>query len=246
MKIIGVIPARFGSSRLPGKPLADIVGKPMIQHVYERSLSSGLDELIVATDDERIFNAVKKFSGNVIMTSKNCSSGTERCAEVILKIKKKFDVVINIQGDEPLLDSSHIRLLAKALKDDETEIATLIIRIHQSEDLFQPSVVKVVLNKKKEALYFSRSPIPFVRNYKENEWLKKNIFYKHIGMYGYKTEVLKKIVQLTPAPLEQAESLEQLRWLENDFAIQCIITDKETISVDMQVDLERVRKLVGN
>jgi 3-deoxy-manno-octulosonate cytidylyltransferase (CMP-KDO synthetase) len=243
VKIIGIIPARFASSRLPGKPLAVIAGKPMIQHVYEKSLSAKLDEIVVATDDKRIFDAVKKFGGNVVMTSTNCNSGTERCAEVISKSKKKFDLVINIQGDEPLLDPLHIQLLIKALKKD-AQIATLVTKILKSQDLFQASVVKVVLSKKKEAMYFSRSAIPFIRNFKEDEWLKKNIFYKHIGMYAYKIKTLKKIVQLSPTLLEQAESLEQLRWLENGFSIQCIITDKETVSVDTPEDLERVRELI--
>lgn len=244
MKTIGIIPARFASTRLPGKPLADIAGKPMIQHVYERSRSANLDELLVATDDERILNAVKNFGGKAIMTSENCNSGTERCADALLKTKKEFDAVINIQGDEPLLDSSHIQLLVNVLKAGEAQIATIITPISKFEELFQPSVVKVVLNNKNEALYFSRSVIPFVRNYKENEWLKKNIFYKHIGMYGYKTEALNKIVGLLPSPLEEAESLEQLRWIENGFAVQCIIADKETISVDTEEDLERVKKLI--
>lgn len=237
MKFTGIIPARFASSRFPGKPLADIKGKPMIQHVYEQSLKA-LTEVYVATDDERIAKAVKVFGGKVVMTSSKHQSGTDRCAEVADKMKFDDSIIINIQGDEPFIDPKQIELLKDCFKRENTKIATLIKKINKGEDLFNPDKPKVVINKNMQALYFSRSPIPYIRNKASNEWLDSHDFYNHIGIYAYRSDVLKHITQLDVSPLEDTEKLEQNRWLENGYTIYVNITELDSISIDTPEDLK--------
>ncbi len=245
MKILGVIPARFASTRFPGKPLVDIAGKPMIQRVYEKSLQAGsLTDLIVATDDERIYNTVKSFNGHVIMTSSEHQSGTDRCAEVAEKVSG-FDVVINIQGDEPLVDPNQINLVSACFNEPHTQLATLVKAIKSEDELFNHNTPKVILNNKNEAQYFSRETIPFLRNYPKEEWLKNHTFYKHIGIYGYTVDVLKAISKLSLSSLEKAEALEQLRWLENGYKIKVSFTDSETLAIDTPEDLEKVLSVIN-
>lgn len=239
MKILGIIPARFASTRFPEKALADIGGQTMIERVYRQvKKANSLEKVIVATDHTKIEKHVLDFGGEVIMTSESHVSGTDRCFEVLSKQKGNFDYVINVQGDEPFIASEQIDLLASLL-DGTTQLATLVKRIDKKEDLFNPNVVKAVINLQKEALYFSRSAIPHVRNTTEGEWLGKNSFYKHIGMYAYRTDMLKKISTLPPSSLERAETLEQLRWLENGLKIKVAETTSETIGIDTPEDLQR-------
>lgn len=245
MKTLAIIPARYASTRFPGKPLAVIHGKPMIRRVYEQvTKCHSINEAIVATDDERIRNAVKEFGGKVMMTSSDHQSGTERCAEVIMNMIGDFDVVINVQGDEPFILPEQLDLLCSCFENPSVGIATLIKRIIKREELFNTNVVKVVINKQNEALYFSRSAIPHMRGVSEDYWITMGNYYKHIGIYGYRPDTLEKIVTLPANALEKAESLEQLRWLANDFKIQTAVTDFETISVDTIEDLEHARKFL--
>lgn len=267
MKVLGVIPARYASTRFEGKPLVEIKGKTMIQRVYEQvQKAKNLAKVVVATDDERIFNHVQAFGGEVMMTSTAHQSGTDRCAEVIDKIntdliinslgiknepilfdkitpkRKKitFDAVVNIQGDEPFIDPSQIDKLVEILGNTEGGIATLAKRMDSQEAIHNPNIVKVVFSEKGKALYFSRSPIPFLRSVKIEDWHKTSHFYKHIGLYAYSTSILRDIAKLPPSPLERIESLEQLRWLENGYSISVGITDLETIGIDTPNDLEKV------
>ncbi len=240
MKILGIIPARFASSRFPGKPLADIAGKSMIQRVYEQCCkSSSLQKVIVATDDPRILDHVKNFGGDAIMTSDTHVSGTDRCSEVA-SLFPDFDVFINIQGDEPLIDPLQIDLLCNCFKDEKAELATLIKKITTADELFNPNTPKVVFNKNMEAIYFSRNTIPFVRNSVQEEWLKDHTYYKHIGIYGYRSSILSEITKLEISLLEKAEALEQLRWVENGFKIKVAITDKESQAIDTPEDLQKL------
>lgn len=237
--ILGIIPARYASTRFPGKPLADIGGKSMIQRVYEQVKKSKLiADVIVATDNQQIMNHVTQFGGRVRMTKESHASGTDRCYEALTLQKAQFDYVINIQGDEPFIQPEQIDLLA-GLLDGNTEIATLVKKIEDAEQLFNPNTVKAVVASNGEALYFSRSTVPHIRNTAETEWLNKHTFYKHIGMYAYRTDVLKKLTALPVSPLEKAESLEQLRWLENGFRIKVAETKTETIGIDTPEDLQR-------
>ncbi|MDR0798301.1 MAG: 3-deoxy-manno-octulosonate cytidylyltransferase [Dysgonamonadaceae bacterium] len=241
MKFVGIIPARYASTRFPGKPLIDLRGKPMIQRVYER-VSELLDETVVATDDERIASAVVGFGGNAIMTSLHHRSGTDRCYEAYTQLKSSYDVVVNIQGDEPFIRPSQIELLKQCFLENETQIATLIQAFtpeNTPEDLFNPNTPKVVVNARQQALYFSRSVIPYVREKPFSEWLQSHVFYKHIGIYAYKAEILKELITLSPSNLEKAESLEQLRWLENGYTITTRVTQEKTIGIDTPQDLER-------
>ncbi len=246
MNFLGIIPARYASTRFPGKPLADINGKPMIQKVYEQA-QQALDYVYVATDDKRIEEAVKSFGGKVIMTSPNHQSGTDRIAEaasfITEKLKLNFDVVINIQGDEPFIQPEQINLLKSCFNNPSTEIATLIKKITNSDEIFDPNKVKVVIAKDNRALYFSRSPIPFVRGENQEDWLNKNSFFKHIGMYAYRFNALMEVTKLKQSNLELSESLEQLRWLENGYWIQTEITEHESIGIDTPEDLIRVKKM---
>ncbi len=240
MKILGIIPARFASSRFPGKPLADIAGKSMIRRVYEQCRkSSSLHKVIVATDDQRIFDHVKNFGGDAIMTSINHVSGTDRCSEVA-SLFPEFDIFINIQGDEPLIDPLQIDLLCKCFEDENTSLATLVKKISSTDELFNPNTPKVILNKDMQAIYFSRNAIPFLRNSNQDNWLNDHLFYKHIGIYGYKSATLLEITKLQMSVLEKAEALEQLRWVENGYKIKVAITDKESQAIDTPEDLQKL------
>lgn len=242
MKFIGIIPARYASTRFPGKPLADLHGKPMIQRVYEQ-VQNVLDQVVVATDDEKIENAVIAFGGNVIMTSDQHTSGTDRCYEAFCKAGSGYDTIINIQGDEPFIRPEQIELLKNCFADPHTQIATLVKPFHPEDDfetvLFNPNSPKVVMNKNNEAMYFSRSVIPYFRGKHHTEWLGNHTYYKHIGLYGYRADILKEITSLPPSSLEIAESLEQLRWLENGYRIKVGITNVETIGIDTPEDMEK-------
>ncbi|WP_102408449.1 3-deoxy-manno-octulosonate cytidylyltransferase [Parabacteroides bouchesdurhonensis] len=242
MKFLGIIPARFASTRFPGKPLADMDGKPMIQRVYEQ-VQNVLDAVYVATDDSRIESAVRSFGGNVVMTSDQHRSGTDRCYEAYRKIGDGYDIVINIQGDEPFIHPQQIETLKACFSDKHVQIATLVKPFRPDDDfettLFNANSPKVVLNKNMEAMYFSRSIIPYMRGKKYTEWLPNHVYYKHIGLYAYLANVLKEITSLPQSSLEIAESLEQLRWLENGYKIKVGITEQETIGIDTPEDMEK-------
>lgn len=243
MKILGIIPARYSSTRFPGKPLADIGGKPMIQRVYEQAKKAkSLNDVIVATDDERIENAVKKFKGKVVMTSSEHKSGTDRCYEAFKKTKINFDVVINIQGDEPFIHPEQIDKVALCFNSEDVQIATLACEIKKSEELINPNIPKVIVDKKKFAVYFSRTPIPHQREKNYSDWLAHHVYYKHIGIYAYRSEVLKKITTLKQSSLELAEMLEQLRWIENGYKIKVGFTTHESVSVDVPDDLKKLQR----
>ena len=249
MKFIGIIPARYASTRFPGKPLADMNGKPMIQRVYEQ-VKDVLDSVCVATDDIRIENTVKAFGGQVVMTSDQHRSGTDRCYEAYQKIGEGYDVIVNIQGDEPFIHPEQIQTIKTCFADANTQIATLVKPFRSDDDfestLFNPNSPKVVLNKNNEAMYFSRSIIPSLRGKKYTEWLPSHTFYKHIGLYAYRAQVLKEITQLPQSALELAESLEQLRWLENGYKIKVGITEQETIGIDTPEDMEKALAFLAN
>ncbi len=238
MKIIGIIPARYASTRFPGKPLADINGKSMIRRVYEQaSKAPSLSKVVVATDDKRIYDHVKEWGGEVEMTSANHPSGTDRCIEVLNKQNETYDVLINIQGDEPFIDPSQIEMLSDSFDNKKTQIASLAKKIGEIEELFNPNNVKVVIGESGKALYFSRAVIPFVRGVKSDDYLEHANFYKHIGLYAYRTDILREIGKLPIAKLEKIESLEQLRWLSADYKIDMKITEIEALSVDTPEDL---------
>ena len=243
MKIIGIIPARYASTRFPGKPLIQINGKTMLQRVFEQA-SKALDTVIVATDDKRIETEVSRFGGISVLTSKNHQSGTDRCAEAIenysAQINEKFDVIINIQGDEPFIEPKAITLLSDCFKDPKTQIATLINKENDINIITDKNNVKVIFNTNKEAIYFSRSIIPFIRNSELKDWTAHHQFYKHIGIYAYRNHILQEITKLPQTSLEIAESLEQNRWIENGFKIKVEITEYESISIDTKEDLDSV------
>ncbi|WP_281644916.1 3-deoxy-manno-octulosonate cytidylyltransferase [Bacteroides zoogleoformans] len=248
MKFLGIIPARYASTRFPAKPLAMLGGKTVIQRVYEQ-VTGVLDDAYVATDDERIEAVVKAFGGKVVMTSVHHKSGTDRCHEACLRIGGRFDVVVNIQGDEPFIQASQLQAVKACFNDSSTQIATLVKSFtvdNDFKDLENVNSPKVVLDKNMNALYFSRSIIPFQRNAGKEDWLKSHVYYKHIGLYAYRVEVLKEITSLPQSSLELAESLEQLRWLENGYTIKAGITELETIGIDTPQDLERAEKFLQN
>lgn len=236
MKILGVIPARYGSTRFPGKPLAELLGKPMIQHVYERaSGATTLDELVVATDDCRIFNAVKCFGGQVIMTTEH-PTGTDRIAEIAEN--SDADIFVNVQGDEPLIQRAMIdEAVEPVLCDSSIDMSTLVHRIHSEAEYLDHNVVKVVVDRSGFAMYFSRSPVPY-------RWNGDGVFYKHIGLYVYPRHALQQFARLEPSPLETCEHLEQLRFLENGYKIKIIETEYESIGVDTPADLEKVKTII--
>lgn len=250
MKYIGIIPARYASTRFPGKPLAQLCGKTMIQRVYEQA-SKALDTVLVATDDERIYDAVEAFGGKVVMTRPDHRCGTERCVEAYEAIttpawRQTNDtdtVIINIQGDEPFVQPEQIQALMDCFDTPDTQIATLVRPYTEADslaDLENPNTPKVAWsNETGEALLFSRSVIPYMRGIPREDWLKQGRFFRHIGMYAYRADVLQRITQLPPSPLEQAESLEQLRWLENGYRIRVAETDTQTIGIDTPEDLEK-------
>jgi len=241
MKNIGIIPSRYASTRFPGKPLVDIKGKTMIQRVYEQaSKSKKLSKVVVATDDERIYNHVLSFGGTVLMTDIEHTNGTTRCNQVISLLESTgeyFDNIVNIQGDEPYINPKQIDSLVSLFDSEKVQIGTLAKKIVSKQELFDPNVVKVVLNNNNLAMYFSRHPVPMLRGIDENEWLNNFTFYKHIGIYGFRTDILKNIATMPIGKLEEAEKLEQLRWLENEISISVEITDIESIAIDTAEDL---------
>jgi len=245
IRFVGIIPARFASTRFPGKPLVKIGGKTMIQRVYEQ-VSKALSEVYIATDDQRIFDEVIAFGGRVVMTSSEHKSGTDRCYEAYTKLKEHFDVVMNIQGDEPFIQPEQIKTLQTCFDEPETEIATLA-KVFTEKDGFDalnnPNSPKLVINKRNEAMYFSRSVIPFIRNAETENWITRHSYLKHVGIYAYRADVLKELTHMEQSPLEIAESLEQLRWLENGYRIKVGFTDVETIGIDTPEDLEKVKDL---
>lgn len=244
LNFAGIIPARFASSRFPGKPLALIGKKPMIQMVYEQACKA-LDQVFVATDDQRIFDAVLKFGGRTVMTSASHRSGTDRCAEAADIIKRRegieADVIINIQGDEPFIRPEQINILRECFADGNVDIATLIRKVRPGEDLNDANQVKAVIDNNGFALYFSRAAIPFMRNHEIKDWSAYHDYFKHIGLYAYRTATLKKITSLPQGKLELAESLEQNRWLENGFRIKTALTLWENIGIDTPEDLEKAQ-----
>lgn len=241
MKIIGIIPARYASTRFPGKPLIDIGGKSMIQRVYEQSMKTkSLSGVVVATDDTRIENHVKSFGGEVVMTSEAHQSGTDRCFEAIQKFGNDADVVINIQGDEPFIQPEQIDLVASCFDSQTVQIATLVKKINSEQDLFNVNIPKVVISSNSNAIYFSRQTIPFLRGKETAQWLSNHTFYKHIGIYAYRTGVLAEITRLNPSLLELSEGLEQLRWLENGYSIKTKTTDFENVAIDVPDDLKKL------
>lgn len=246
MKFIGIIPARYASTRFPAKPLAMLGGKTVIQRVYEQ-VSGILDEAYVATDDERIEAAVKAFGGKVVMTSVNHKSGTDRCYEAFTKVGQGFDVIVNIQGDEPFIQPSQLEAIKACFNDPATHIATLVKPFTAADGftaLQNVNSPKVVVDARMNALYFSRSIIPYQRNADKQDWLEGHTYYKHIGLYAYRAEVLKAITSLPQSSLEVAESLEQLRWLENGYTIKVGTTQVETIGIDTPEDLERAEQFL--
>ena len=250
MNVLILIPARYASTRFPGKPLAEIGGKPMIQHVVEKAQLVSQDAF-VATDDQRIYDRVVGFGGKVVMTSADHKSGTDRCCEayrhIVADYRKTYDVVVNIQGDEPFIQPSQLNAVKACFEDSTTQIATLVKPFTADEPfavLENVNSPKVVVNKNWNALYFSRSIIPYQRNADREDWLKGHTYYKHIGLYAYRTEVLREITALPQSSLELAESLEQLRWLENGYTIKAGITEVETIGIDTPQDLEHAERFL--
>lgn len=247
MKVLILIPARYASTRFPGKPLAKIADKPMIQHVVEKAVSVS-EFVFVATDDDRISNIVDAFGGHAVMTSADHKSGTDRCYEAYCNVagslRQTFDVIVNIQGDEPFIKPEQIRQLISCFENPEVQIATLAKRFEDNDDIFDPNKVKVVFSQSGMALYFSRNPIPYCRGIEKEKWIGTTAFYKHIGMYAYRPEVLKRITSLPQGELEKAESLEQLRWLEHGYRIAVKVTEYESLGIDTPEDLEHANKMI--
>lgn len=245
MNVLAIIPARYASTRFPGKPLINVLGKTMIQRVVEQSLQA-FSDVYVATDDERIYKHVESLGYRVVMTSSDHKSGTDRCAEasklICSQTHKKFDVVVNIQGDEPFIKPEQLLKVVEVFNNDYTQIATLVKEITDPSDIQNPNKVKVVFDNQYRAIYFSRSPIPYVRNYPFDVWLSFANFYKHLGLYAYRYDILQEITQLTRTKLEIAESLEQLRWIENGYHISVSITYDESYSIDTPEDLKKIEE----
>lgn len=246
MKIIGIIPARYASTRFPAKALAQIHGKTMVQRVYEQALqASSLQEVIIATDHHMIYEHVQHFGGKVVMTSTAHPSGTDRCYEALQQMGSHADFVINIQGDEPFIQPEQIDILASCLRDTSIQLATLVKKIEDTATLFDPNKPKVVLNAKSEAIYFSRQAIPYLRGEEAWEWMEKHTFYKHIGMYAYRTDILAELTRLPVSLLEKAEALEQLRWIENGYRIKVAITPYDSTGIDTPEDLRKALEKSG-
>ena len=245
MKFIAIIPARYASTRFPGKPLAVLGGKTVIQRVYEQAVSV-LPEAWVATDDERIFQAVEAFGGRAVMTRSDHRSGTDRIEEAAQKIGTDADVIINIQGDEPFVQASQLNTLMQLFDHTDTQIGTLGKRFDSMDAVTNQNSPKIVCDKDGFALYFSRSVIPFVRGEEQATWLQHYPYLKHLGIYAYRREVLHAVTQLPPAPLEVAESLEQLRWLYNGYRIRVGLTDVETVGIDTPDDLKRAEDFLAS
>ena len=246
MSVVGIIPARYASTRFPGKPLALIQGKTMIRRVCEQAWKSRLDAVVVATDDVRIADEVMGFGGQYVLTDPNHRSGTDRCREAMDLLENQYDAVVNIQGDEPFIDPQQINQLIDLIGRDDTQLASLVKRIGDEDELFSPNTVKVVMDRDANALYFSRNPIPFMRNLEHKEWLWKGVFYKHVGIYAYKAETLRQIADMQPSALEISESLEQLRWLENGLSIRMAVTESENVSIDTPSDLAKAEQFAQN
>jgi len=246
MKVVGIIPSRYGSSRFPGKPLAMIKGKTMIQRVCEQAWKSKLDDVVVATDDIRIADEVLKFGGKYVMTDPKHQSGTDRCCEALNILETHYDAVVNIQGDEPFIDPKHIDLLVDMISRDDTQLASLVKKIDDEDDLFGSNKVKVVMDKSGNALYFSRNPIPYMRNVAREKWLQKGCFFQHLGIYAYKAEALRQIAMMKPTALELAESLEQLRWLENGLDIRMAVVEADSLAIDSPADLVKAIERAQN
>ena len=245
MKVLCVIPARYASTRLPGKPLKDIAGKPMVVRVYERASQAGLvNETLVATDDERIFSCVESFGGKAVMTRSDHKSGTDRIQEAVEKIGTNADVIINVQGDEPFIQPSQVETLMHLFDEPSTQIGTLGKRFDSLEAIQNPNSPKIVTDIRGFALYFSRSVIPYIRGVETQDWFGKYPFLKHLGIYAYRREVLAEVTQLPQSSLEKAESLEQLRWLENGYRIRVGLTDVETVGIDTPEDLQRAEEFL--
>lgn len=248
MKFVGIIPARYASTRFPGKPLAMLGGKTVIQRVYEQ-VKDCFDDLYVATDDERIASCVNEFGGKYVMTLPDCKNGTERCLDAYKNLNLQCDVIVNIQGDEPFIQRKQVDALMACFDSAETDIATLVKPFEKADGLERlecPNSPKVIMNADGFAIYFSRSVIPYLRGVEKEKWLDNHVFYKHLGIYAYRTDVLKEITVLEQSPLEKVESLEQLRWLENGYKIKVGITDIETIGIDTPEDLERAKKFAAS
>ncbi|EMR02701.1 3-deoxy-manno-octulosonate cytidylyltransferase [Cesiribacter andamanensis] len=246
MKILGIIPSRWGSTRFPGKALADIAGTPMVVRVWQQaSQCPELSKVVIATDHEPIADAARAAGAAICMTSPHHPSGTDRCADALQQLGEAYDYVINIQGDEPFIDPRQISALAQVL-DGETQLATLVKRIAHEDELFSPNVVKVVLNARSEGMYFSREPIPHLRNVPRSEWLEQRLWLKHIGIYAYRCDILQEITKLPQGWLENIESLEQLRWLEAGYTIRTAETQLESMGIDTPEDLERALATLKN
>lgn len=243
MKFVAIIPARYASTRFPGKPLAVLGGKPVIQRVYEQ-VSSVVSEVHVATDDERIYQCVEQFGGRAVMTRSDHKSGTDRIEEAAEKTATTADVIINVQGDEPFIQRSQIEALIQLFDNADTQIGTLGKPFTEMSAVLNPNSPKIVTDKRGFALYFSRSPIPYVRGKEQTEWLPHFPYLKHLGIYAYRRDVLRLVTQLPQSPLEQAESLEQLRWLENGYRIRVGLTDVETVGIDTPEDLQRAEEFL--
>ena len=248
MEFVAIIPARYASTRFPGKPLAMLGGKPVIRRVYEQ-VTGVLPDAVVATDDERILRAVEEFGGRAVMTSAEHRSGTDRCWEAYGKLGREYDAVVNVQGDEPFIRPSQLEAVKRCFDDPATDIATLVKPFTEADGLAaleNPNSPKVVLDAQSRAIYFSRSVIPYLRGVERSEWLAKHTFYKHIGMYAFRTKVLAEVTALPQSSLEKAESLEQLRWLENGYSIKVGISEVETIGIDTPQDLARAEEFLRN
>ncbi|UOQ75037.1 3-deoxy-manno-octulosonate cytidylyltransferase [Hymenobacter cellulosilyticus] len=247
MNALGIIPARYASTRLPGKPLLDLGGKTMIQRVVEQAQQARLSRVVVATDDERILNHVRSFGGEALLTSADHPSGTDRVFDAYCQLDSPADCIINIQGDEPFIQPGQINALIDLFEQDlSTQLATLVKPVDTSEELFSPHMPKVVLNGRGQALYFSRHPLPYQRQYPQEQWLAHHRYLRHIGLYGYRADILAEITRLPPSPLELAESLEQLRWLEAGYLIQTAETMVVTLGIDTPEDLERARRQLAD
>ena len=248
LKVFGIIPARYASTRFPGKPLVQLEGRSMVEWVYRRA-SVVFDTVAVATDDERIVAEVRRFGGHAVMTSPDHCSGTDRCAEALMLMQDEIgvyaDVVVNVQGDEPFIDPALLTRLADCFNDGSTQIATVVKPFENTSDLLNPNNVKAVIAVSGRAVYFSRSPIPYIRGFAQDKWLDRHTFFWHLGLYAYRADVLARLTQLPPSPLEIAESLEQNRWLENDYYIRVIQTHGENIAIDTPEDLEQAKKMVS-
>lgn len=247
MKFIAIIPARYASTRFPAKPLAMLGGRPIIERVYTQ-VAKAVDDVAVATDDERIFSAVERFGGRAVMTSTEHRSGTDRCYEAFCKVGGGFDAVINVQGDEPFIQPSQIEAVKRCFDDPSTDIATLVKPFSEQDGLAaleNPNSPKVVVDASGHAIYFSRSVIPYLRGVERSQWLSRHTFYKHIGMYAFRADALREVTSLPQSSLELAESLEQLRWLQNGYKIGVGISDVETIGIDTPEDLVRAERFLA-